>query len=44
MPSFSSISAVGENAAVVHYSTKDGKNSTLKTTQVYLLDAGGQYL
>ncbi len=44
MPSFSSISAVGENAAVVHYSTKEGKNATLKTDKVYLLDAGAQYL
>ena len=41
--SFGTISAVGPNAAIVHYSTDEGINSTLKRDQIYLLDAGAQY-
>lgn len=41
--SFGSISAVGKNAAIVHYSTADGENATLTKDKIYLLDAGGQY-
>jgi Xaa-Pro aminopeptidase len=44
MLSFDSISAVGPNAAVVHYSTIEGKNVTLTKDKIYLLDAGAQYL
>ena len=44
MKSFGSISAVGKNAAVVHYSTAEGENSTLTKDKIYLLDAGGNYL
>jgi Xaa-Pro aminopeptidase len=43
MLSFESISAVGANAAIVHYSTLEGKNVTLTRDKVYLLDAGAQY-
>jgi Xaa-Pro aminopeptidase len=43
MLSFNSISAVGANAAVVHYNTDEGDNSTLTKDKVYLLDAGAQY-
>lgn len=42
--SFDSISAVGKNGAIVHYSTNEGDNSTLTKDKVYLLDAGAQYL
>jgi Xaa-Pro aminopeptidase len=35
---------VGANAAIVHYSTSEGDNSTLTKHRVYLLDAGGQYV
>lgn len=44
MKSFYSISAVGKNAAVVHYSTSQGDNSKLTLDKIYLLDAGGNYL
>lgn len=44
MKSFYSISAVGKNAAIVHYSTNQGDNSTLTLDKIYLLDAGGNYL
>ena len=43
MLSFNSISAVGANAAIVHYNTDEGDNSTLTKDKVYLLDAGAQY-
>lgn len=42
-PSFGSISAVGANAAIVHYSTEEGENAKLEKSKIYLLDAGGQY-
>ena len=41
--SFGAISAVGKNAAIVHYSTEDGENATLTKDKIYLLDAGAQY-
>lgn len=44
MLSFGSISAVGSNAAIVHYSAKKGQEKNLTTNEVYLLDAGGNYL
>ena len=43
MLSFDSIAAVGSNAAIVHYSTLEGDNSTLTKNKVFLLDAGAQY-
>jgi Xaa-Pro aminopeptidase len=42
--SFGSISAVGPNAAVIHYSTDEGDDSKLTREKIYLLDAGAQYL
>lgn len=42
-PSFGTISAVGKNAAVIHYSTADGDDSVLVKNKIYLLDAGAQY-
>jgi Xaa-Pro aminopeptidase len=43
MLSFNSISAVGPNAAIVHYSTEEGKNETFSKNKIYLLDAGANY-
>lgn len=42
--SFDSISAVGPNAADIHYSPDPVANVTLKKNQMYMLDAGAQYL
>lgn len=42
-PSFEPISAVGSNAAIIHYSTLEGTDEVLTLNKVYLLDAGGQY-
>lgn len=41
--SFAPISAVGKNAAVVHYQPTQESCRALKTACIYLLDAGGQY-
>ena len=41
--SFAPISAVGKNAAVVHYQPTKSSCRSLKTAAIYLLDAGGQY-
>jgi Xaa-Pro aminopeptidase len=42
--SFNTISAVGANAAVVHYSTEEGNDLAFSKDKIYLLDAGAQYL
>ncbi|XP_013414158.1 xaa-Pro aminopeptidase 1 isoform X2 [Lingula anatina] len=42
--SFNTISAVGSNGAVIHYSPAPSTNKNLTTTEMYLLDSGGQYL
>ena len=42
--SFDSISAVGSHAADIHYSTSNETNKQITKTEVYLLDAGAQYL
>jgi Xaa-Pro aminopeptidase len=42
--SFGTISAVGPNAAIVHYSTDEGIDSKLTKDKIYLLDAGAQYI
>lgn len=45
MLSFGSISAVGANAAIVHYSTEEAeKEVDLTKDKIYLLDAGGNFL
>ncbi|SOV25264.1 aminopeptidase P [Plasmodium sp. DRC-Itaito] len=41
-PSFSTISASGSNAAVIHYECTDKTNAKIKPA-IYLLDSGGQY-
>lgn len=44
-PSFETISGVGPNGAVIHYSaTKAGSTTPVTTAQIYLLDSGGQYV
>jgi len=44
-PSFETISGVGPNGAVIHYSaTKARSTTTVTTAEMYLLDSGGQYV
>jgi len=43
-PSFASISAYKENAAMMHYKATEDSFSVLEKKGMYLLDAGGQYL
>jgi len=42
--SFSTISSIGANGAIVHYRPIEGKCAKINTNEVYLLDSGGQYL
>lgn len=42
-PSFGTISAYQENAAMMHYSASENSNAVLKEKGLYLLDSGGQY-
>ncbi|MBQ4051845.1 MAG: aminopeptidase P family N-terminal domain-containing protein, partial [Oscillospiraceae bacterium] len=42
-PSFGSISAYKENAAMMHYSAVPGKDADLMPEGLYLIDSGGQY-
>jgi len=42
-PSFKTISAVGENAALPHYQTSPETNKRLTPGALYLVDSGGQY-
>ena len=42
-PSFNTISAYGENAAMCHYSATAESNKTLEGRGLYLVDSGGQY-
>jgi hypothetical protein len=44
MVSFESISAVGANAAVIHYRPTELTDARINDQEVYLLDSGGQYL
>ena len=41
--SFPSISAMGTNAAIVHYAPERGKCARLAAEGLYLIDCGGQY-
>jgi len=43
-PSFETISAYGENAALPHYSPSDESPVYLRSKGLYLVDSGGQYL
>ncbi|MCF6459539.1 aminopeptidase P family protein [Clostridium sp. Cult3] len=43
-PSFDTIAAYKENAAMMHYKAEEGKsNYTLKREKMFLVDSGGQY-
>ncbi|XP_061176383.1 xaa-Pro aminopeptidase 1-like isoform X2 [Saccostrea echinata] len=42
--SFPSISAVGSNGAVIHYTPGNLTDRQITTSEMYLLDSGGQYL
>ncbi|CRH01382.1 aminopeptidase P, putative [Plasmodium relictum] len=42
-PSFTTISAIGSNAAIIHYMPTETSNTRISPS-VYLLDSGGQYL
>ncbi|KAL4078159.1 peptidase M24, structural domain-containing protein [Scleroderma yunnanense] len=43
-PSFTTISSVGPNAAIIHYSPDPNDCSMITKDQIYLCDSGGQYL
>jgi len=44
-PSFETISGVGPNGAVIHYSATKARSTTPVTTaEMYLIDSGGQYV
>ena len=43
-PSFETISAYAQNAAIVHYAPRSGTNKRLSAAGFLLLDSGGQYL
>lgn len=42
--SFSTIAAMGPNAAMMHYKAQPGKAAQLKKKGLFLVDSGGQYL
>uniref|UniRef100_A0A336M0S0 CSON009826 protein n=1 Tax=Culicoides sonorensis TaxID=179676 RepID=A0A336M0S0_CULSO len=42
--SFTSISAVGSNAAMAHYTPDEETNKQITRNEIYLIDSGGQYL
>lgn len=42
-PSFGTISAYKENAAMMHYSASEVSNAVFKKEGLYLVDSGGQY-
>ncbi|WP_455481606.1 aminopeptidase P family protein [Bartonella sp. B35(2025)] len=41
--SFDTISAVGENGAIIHYRVTTETNKLLNSGELYLIDSGGQY-
>lgn len=43
-PSFSTISSIGPNGAIIHYKPAKEGSLTLNNNEIYLLDNGGQYL
>ena len=42
-PSFPTISAVGENGAIIHYCPQEQNSKLLQEGELYLCDSGGQY-
>lgn len=43
-PSFPTISAFNENAAIIHYRASSSTNKIIQGNGLYLIDSGGQYL
>ena len=43
-PSFCTVAAFGENAAIVHYSPQKSKCAKIENNAMLLIDTGGQYL
>lgn len=43
-PSFPTISAFNENAAIIHYHASSSTNKVIQGNGLYLIDSGGQYL
>ncbi|XP_014204258.1 xaa-Pro aminopeptidase ApepP [Copidosoma floridanum] len=43
-PSFSTISAVGKNAAIIHYKPSKASDKRIDTQELYLCDSGAQFL
>ena len=43
-PSFETISSIGPNGAVIHYTPSKEQSLKLNRDEIYLLDSGGQYL
>ncbi len=41
--SFETISAYGENAAIIHYAPKEGESAVIGKKGFYMVDSGGQY-
>jgi Xaa-Pro aminopeptidase len=42
--SFETVSAVGDHAAIIHYTVTNVTDRPITTKEVYLVDSGGQYL
>ena len=42
-PSFETIAGAGENGAIVHYRAKKGSCRTIRKSDIFLCDSGGQY-
>ena len=42
-PSFKTIAGSGENGAIVHYRAKKGSCRTIRRSDIFLCDSGGQY-
>jgi len=42
-PSFETIAGTGENGAIVHYRAKKGSCRTIRKSDIFLCDSGGQY-
>jgi len=43
-PSFNTIAGTGSNGAIVHYRASKKSNKTIKKSDVFLCDSGGQYM
>ena len=42
-PSFNTIAGTGSNGAIVHYRASKKSNKTIKKSDIFLCDSGGQY-